>query len=280
MRCTSSMSQFIQSLIASCQVSLGEPPCDFEVIGFGSIARQEMTPYSDLEFGILLGDHKAADVAYFEALTRAVQLKIVALGETVLPSMAISMLDGFYDVMTPKGFSVDGLMAHAIKWPLGNQHIPNLRQDQYFQLIDSPAGLVQLQTKQNVDPELHLASSVRSCTLLYQHYRTSSLENASSLTDTYLTLVGQTRETVLPTVLIALQEDLTKHNVHITNPSMEGMLYDVKRDLYRATNLLISSISYLYADNWLSSSLLQQVEGLQLEELAQHVYCSDHCERT
>ena len=271
-RTTANMSHFVQSLIAACQTVLGEPPVDFEVVGFGSLARREMTPHSDLEFGILLGPHTPADVPYFEAITRALQVKILLLGETVLPSMGAASLEGFYDAATPKGFSVDGLMAHACKWPLGNRHIPNLADSQYFDLIGTPEALAQLQTRPNLDPHLHLASSIRSCASIYSHVRQTATSAGAfpSLSGQYLSIIASNRDAIVPGLLTSLQADLLRYTMSITAPSMEGMMYDVKRDLYRATNLLVSSVAYWDADQALPSSLSGQVVALQLSEDAQH----------
>ncbi|WP_213156074.1 F-box-like domain-containing protein [Neochlamydia sp. AcF65] len=48
------MKDFFKILAKQGIDTLGAAPCEYAMIGFGSLAREEMTPYSDLEFGILI----------------------------------------------------------------------------------------------------------------------------------------------------------------------------------------------------------------------------------
>jgi hypothetical protein len=67
------------------------PPCSYAVVGLGSMALQQITPYSDLEFAILVenedfrtdSDPKVRD--YFENLSHLAHFKVIGLGETVFP---------------------------------------------------------------------------------------------------------------------------------------------------------------------------------------------------
>ena len=43
-------------LSQDCENVLGKPPCEYAVVGMGSLAREEITPYSDFEPIILLFD--------------------------------------------------------------------------------------------------------------------------------------------------------------------------------------------------------------------------------
>lgn len=49
---TAGMKDIIHGMIADVQQCIGEPLCGHTVVGCGSLAREEMTPYSDLEFFI------------------------------------------------------------------------------------------------------------------------------------------------------------------------------------------------------------------------------------
>jgi Putative nucleotidyltransferase DUF294 len=62
--------------------TLGPPPIPFTVLGLGSTARGEASPYSDLEFGILLqGQPSEGEKAYFTEWTQRVRDQIAAVGE-------------------------------------------------------------------------------------------------------------------------------------------------------------------------------------------------------
>lgn len=85
------MKEYLASLYEKAQDILGDPPCGYTVIGLGSMALKQMTPYSDFEFGILTENdgyktNKNPKVAnYFKYLTHIVQFNMVCLGETVIP---------------------------------------------------------------------------------------------------------------------------------------------------------------------------------------------------
>jgi hypothetical protein len=71
-----------ENLFESAVNTLGQAPGRFTVLGLGSTARGEASPYSDLEFAILLpGDHSEAERAYATELTKRVHDQIAALGE-------------------------------------------------------------------------------------------------------------------------------------------------------------------------------------------------------
>ena len=70
------MKQFFASIIDECLVVLGTPSCDYEVIVFGSIARNETTPYSDFEWAILTSSEEEECKVFFRNLTNLVHLQV------------------------------------------------------------------------------------------------------------------------------------------------------------------------------------------------------------
>ena len=133
---TQSYTEITADLAKYCHDVMGNAPCKFAVIGMGSIARKEITPYSDFEHVIALEDissrnYTQQELNYFRWFSVIFQLVVVNLKETILPSLAIPSLNDFYgeangenwffDCITPRGVSFDGMMPHACKFPVGRQ---------------------------------------------------------------------------------------------------------------------------------------------------------------
>ncbi|CAK8677482.1 unnamed protein product [Clavelina lepadiformis] len=88
-----------------CLEVLGNPPCRYSLVGMGSLARKEISPYSDFEHVIVLEDKIKQNaqfekmVEYFWWYTVIFQIILVNLGETIIPNVAISNLN---DDTSPK----------------------------------------------------------------------------------------------------------------------------------------------------------------------------------
>lgn len=68
--------KFLAEIIKECVDVLGESPCDYEIIVLGSLARNEMTPYSDLEWAILTSSDEEECKDFFRNLTNLVHLQV------------------------------------------------------------------------------------------------------------------------------------------------------------------------------------------------------------
>nr|WP_166154346.1 F-box-like domain-containing protein [Neochlamydia sp. AcF84]NGY94291.1 hypothetical protein [Neochlamydia sp. AcF84] len=134
---------FFKVLVEQSVDTLGAEPCDYAMIGFGSLAREEMTPYSDLEFGILIEEDTSINREYFKRLTTLIHLKVINLRETILPALNIPCLKAidFFDGVTPRGFAFDGagVEEKGCKTPFGNR--------QTFELIQTPEKMAQYITR-------------------------------------------------------------------------------------------------------------------------------------
>lgn len=108
---------------------LGPAPCEYSVILYGSSGRNEATPYSDLEFGILYEQHTSLNQHYFQVLSSLILMQIMDLSETPLfqcnlpcfnqKSPTDPKCQWFIDTIIPRGLSIDIIEApHASKLPV------------------------------------------------------------------------------------------------------------------------------------------------------------------
>ena len=129
------MIEFTSSVIKQAVDICGEAPCDFAAVCMGSMARGEMTPYSDLEFIFLVENKKDGVEEYFERLALTVYFLIGNLGETHLKYMNIeefserkgspisldeTRAERWFDDTSTNGFKIDGLSPNAGNIPTGN----------------------------------------------------------------------------------------------------------------------------------------------------------------
>eukprot|EP00058_Branchiostoma_floridae_P027776 XP_002613267.1 hypothetical protein BRAFLDRAFT_68232 [Branchiostoma floridae] len=168
------MKQFIADMVEECIKTLGPVPCQCAIVGMGSICKEEMTPYSDMEFAILVEEGKCTDQnkIYFRTLTHLLHLKVLNLEETILPSMTIKSLndfnnknnDWYYDNTTPQGFSFDGSMPWASKTALGRDPTAS---KPALELIMTPSEMADLQKdERSVKEGYHLADVLCNVTLI------------------------------------------------------------------------------------------------------------------
>ncbi|XP_078682550.1 uncharacterized protein LOC144916978 [Branchiostoma floridae x Branchiostoma belcheri] len=236
--------EFIQVLTDECIAKLGPPPCKYAFMGMGSQATELVTPYSDLEFAILIEEGKD-DVdtrRYFLNLTHYLHLKVINLGETILPAMAIPSLndflsedpekDWFYDSVTPRGFAFDGFMPWASKTPFGRDQTKNKPP---VSLIQTPAKLAKYQYIRIALAEgYHLSDILR---------RVTYLTGDESLVVEYTSIVNKSvdRSPVLSrfSAMLILKDNITQ----LVNVEATAQLLNVKKEIYRFPSVAVDVLS-------------------------------------
>ncbi|XP_019646783.1 PREDICTED: uncharacterized protein LOC109487239 [Branchiostoma belcheri] len=242
---TAGRREFIQVLTDECIAKLGPPPCKYAFTGLGSQATELVTPYSDLEFAILIEEGKDDDddtQRYFLNLTHYLHLKVINLGETILPAMAIPSLndflsedsekDWFFDSVTPRGFAFDGFMPWASKTPFGRDET---KSKPPVSLIQTPAKLAEYQHLHIALAEgYHLSDILR---------RVTYLTGDEFLVDEYTDKVNKSvdRSPVLTRLSAIL---MLKDNIQqIVNAEPTDQLLDVKKDIYRFPSVAVDVLS-------------------------------------
>jgi tetratricopeptide (TPR) repeat protein len=252
----------VQRLLEDCHQQLGYPPegCEYAIIALGSLAGGKMTPYSDLEFAILINEDRQEYKEYFQNLTKLLHIKVINFGETMLRGVGIESLNNFKtgekedewfwdSTIMKSGFSFDGAHEHACKSPLGRfggyrlkdkfGGYQNLRD---FELILTPQQMAEFQKEEDwFKPDKHLVQALKTVSLI---------TGRQSLLDGYRQQIKDTGNPEYQKVLKAraleiLLEDVDKFLLKIGNEE-EGKLYDIKRDIYRLGDRIIDALANYY----------------------------------
>jgi tetratricopeptide (TPR) repeat protein/predicted nucleotidyltransferase len=246
-RITAQIMKFIRKLIEQTFSLMGSINFKYAIIGFGSLARKEATPYSDLEFGVLLKEDTKENREYFRDFTRLLHLKVINLGQTILPALNIPGLQRirFYDDVIPRGFAFDGagVQGKGHKTPLGCPRS--------FELIQTPKAMAQFQGIANdgkfwVEKEPHLPMELLLYTLIdgeKELVKDYQEEVSRVLSQPYKDMTM--REWMAKHHLV--KEDFTTFEPSLISVEKQGQMFLVKHDLYRLAHLLINRLALLQA---------------------------------
>ena len=277
-------SQIMAGIAEYCEGVMGAAPCKFAVAGMGSLARKEITPYSDFEHIILLenavkqNDDYEHCLRYFRWFSVIFQIIVINLRETIIPSVAINSLndqsivdgDWFYDAFTMRGVSFDGMMPHASKFPLGRRQLTE-RKPWMTELI-KPVGemLLYLSGKESLKNGYHLNDILTKTCFVYKNKQVFNQFNQNAFR--YLETIGKNKSSQ-ENVKQLLIEDLQKFAARPTLAKLKPkQSFNIKQVFYRSITLFIMSLGRIYNIN--SSSCYDILTGLveknQISENAKH----------
>jgi tetratricopeptide (TPR) repeat protein len=270
-----SMKELITCMVDDCMQGMSSPPCKFSILGLGSTAREEATPYSDLEFCILVEKSTDTALQYFTDFTNFLHLKVVELGETILPSLGIQSLNDYYSGNSEndwfydhgrRGFSFDGAMPWASKTPNGRYETFNKPWIQ--SLIKTPKDMASLLTETSIFKEgYHLADVLSTCSLicgnfqLFEEYTDFMREYIHETVDNCISAevnIGLAyhvnpmpwKERILQELIEVRREYHHSLSNYVRKP---GETYAVKTDIYRFPSLVVQYVGK-YFDVQCSSS--------------------------
>ncbi len=250
------------------------PPCDYVFIALGSLAREEITPYSDLEFGLIIEDKQDKGIneknkIYFRDLCRLINFNLLALGETPASALGIKMpiIDGKV-ITNPvrKGICFDACVPGGYKNPLGKR---DAKGEIVFELIGTPTELADYQDEKYYNENGKLkdepflpGSLAHSCSISIE----AKLSERKLLDDYQSKVTKKLNEHIKNKslrerrALKLLYIDLERFQLKLGRHEADKLLFSAKHDFYRLPNTIIDHLALYYGKKELS--LWDRVECL------------------
>ncbi|KIE04871.1 hypothetical protein NF27_FM00050 [Candidatus Jidaibacter acanthamoeba] len=233
-----------------------EREVEYAIFGMGSMALGTMTPWSDMEWGILIEEGLEREEnkvkEYFRNLTVIMYIKLICFGESLLTVPGIKELNNFklsdgtdgehnwfYDRVSRRGFSFDGSQWHACKSPLGRENGYRKAQTKEhggrqeiiecdtFELIGTVGELIKFQEKEKwwkEDKELVQAL-----------WHIVQILGSTELIENYQNKLVECSEKIRERSFEILKQDNLKLNPfsQVFNLEKEGQILNVKKEIYR-----------------------------------------------
>ena len=255
---------------------MGPPPCKFAVVGLGSLARKEVTPYSDFEHIIVLeGSPDYPNyLEYFRWFSVIFHTMILNLQETNIPTLHVKFLNTssselgnwFFDNHT-SGVSIDGMMPHACKFPLGRTQ-PTKEKPWITELIKPVDEMMKyLKFEESLKNGYYLSEILMDTCYVYgEQTLHEEFANKIQLYKKSKTF-NETAQHIRPRV----EEDLQKYAISLANFKPDKNL-NIKKMLFRACTLFITAMGRLYgAQSSSSFDILNELaEKRKISNYAKH----------
>ena len=245
--------EIMAKLCLFCQEVMGSPPCEYAIVGMGSLARNEITPYSDFEHIILLCDQNnhQLHLEYFRWFSVIFHTVILNVQETIIASLDVKSLndkhselsDWYFDAHTPRGVSFDGMMSHACKFPLGRTK-PTPDKPFPTELIKPISEMLEyLSSEADLKNGYHLADILtRTCFVfgsknIFEKFE-NGVQNYSSL---------KSRQQRIEEVSRQVKEDLENFSSRYCLAKLKSQtLINIKQLVYRSSTLFIAALGRIH----------------------------------
>ena len=230
-----------------CENVMGKPPCQYTVMGMGSLAREEATPYSDFEHMITLEqpNYRPQHLDYFRWFTLIFHIVILNVQETIIPALRIPSLndkdsklgDWFFDSHT-RGISLDGMMPHASKYPLGRG--PTKNKPWAVELIQPLNNMLKyLGSESDLKEGYHLSDLLTKTCFVY-----GSREIYDQFVEGIKThLHTKTRQETRGEITTLVKDDLDKFSTRFCLAKLRNNdRINIKQMVYRSSTLFIGAM--------------------------------------
>lgn len=219
----------LDALISDIQKVMGKPPVSWACMGLGSMSRDEMCPYSDLEFAFLLEKETEEAMDYFRTLSQILELRIINLGETKFPIFGEQSPSP-----TPNGFCLDT----GGNTPLGGA----------YELIGTPKTLAQFQTITWMDRSIILPNAmshvcfIAGIESLITDYNKEKAK-VHDLIDKKAKSVDKNRNVLS---LRLLKGHIEEFSPNLSKEKENTSAFGIKKELYRPFQEIIGSLALFY----------------------------------
>ena len=247
---TQKYKQIMADLSNYCLSVMGQPPCDYAIVGMGSLARSEITPYSDFEHIILLFDHENyfPHLEYFRWYSTIFHEIILNLQESIIPSLNINCLNNkestlgnwYFDAYTPGGISFDGMMPHACKFRLGR--FEKTQNKPFVTELIKPVNelLKYLSSEEDLKNEYHLANILtKTCFVfgnedIFIQFKTGVKKYLES----------KSKQTRIDEIKQQVSEDLNKFCTRFKLAKLKSFdTINIKQLVYRSSTLFSTALA-------------------------------------
>ncbi len=276
-----------ESILQYQQLTSVYPPCAYSFFALGSLAREEITPYSDIEFGVLIEDKLDSSInnknkIYFRNLCRLINFKLLALAET--PANFINkefgekindLLGAEKHALIPNGFCFDAFVAGGYKNPLGKR---DEKGELIFELIGTPSELADFQDEKHYTEKGKLVSepllpgSLTQARLIISNQTNEQLlKQYHQKVSAYLNqpakqLWGKSLDLSLNLTLYQaralelLVADIGRFRPKLGKQEEDGRSFAAKHDLYRLPNMMFDQLALYF--NLTQTNLWEQLNAL------------------
>ena len=260
--------QIMADISQFCENVMGNPPCEYAIAGMGSLARVEITPYSDFEHIILLfdADNYECHLEYFRWFSVIFHIIILNVQETIIPSLNVNSLNDensglgnwYYDAITPRGISFDGFMPHASKFPLGRTQYTKLKRFKTELIKPVSKMLEYLNSESDLKNGYHLADILTKTCFVFGNK--DIFDQFANSVQNHLNTQSKTE--IINDIQQQVKSDLDKFSTRfcLSKLNLRNKI-NIKQFVYRSTTIFISALARLY--NISSTSSFDIIDNME-----------------